>query len=177
MGTHYENYQIEDCKYSSYPVSDSDTAVVIISWKQGRRINEYTWSINSLDLVLGVIGGLSGIVWATLAMVFGGYESFKYQNSLIGAVYPTAPYMKKLSRDVNDGSSKAKQQLMQTVAERGKYWYNYSEYLFASILDSWCCSCFKKRDCYKRRVKRLRRHEHAFEKLAEEIDVVKLLYV
>ena len=67
--------------------------------------------------------------------------------------------------------------MMKTVAERGKYWYDYSDYLFASILDSWCCSCFKKRNCYKKRVKKLRRRERASEKLAEEIDVVKLLYV
>lgn len=50
----------------------------MLAFKQSRRVNEYTWSINSLDLVLGVIGGLSGIVWAVLAMLFGGYEAFKY---------------------------------------------------------------------------------------------------
>ena len=110
-------------------------------------------------------------------MVFGGYEAFKYQNSLIGAVYPTAPKMKKLSRDEIEGQHKAKSQMMQTVAERGKYWYDYSEYLCAQILVSWCCSCFKKCDCVKRRAKRLKRHERAYEKLTDEIDIVKLLYV
>jgi len=49
------------------------------------------WSINSLDLVLGLVGGLSGIVWGFLLLVFGGYESFKLENSLIGSVYPTSP--------------------------------------------------------------------------------------
>ena len=79
------------------------TTSVFLSWKQGRRINEFTWSINSLDLVLGVIGGLSGIVWAVLAMALGGYEAFKYQNSLIGAVYPTAPKIQKVSKDDTNG--------------------------------------------------------------------------
>ena len=80
LGTHYDNYEIDAVKFSSYPVStaEADTAVVAIAWKQGRKVNEFTWSINSLDLVLGVIGGLSGIVWAVLAMIFGGYEAFKY---------------------------------------------------------------------------------------------------
>ena len=41
--------------------------------------------------MLGLVGGLSGILWSGLFLVFGGYESFKLDNSLIGAVYPTSP--------------------------------------------------------------------------------------
>ena len=67
--------------------------------------------------------------------------------------------------------------MMQTVAERGKYWYSYSEYLLASLLVSYCCTCFKDHSCIKRRSKRLKRHKYAYEKLANEIDIVKLLYV
>ena len=44
-----------------------------------------------------MVGGLSGIIWGSLMLVFGGYESFKFENSLISAVYPTAP-----SQDPND---------------------------------------------------------------------------
>lgn len=94
LGQNIDNYDVQDRLFESYPPQASAgefTTAVILNWKQGRRINEFTWSINSLDLVLGVIGGLSGIVWAVLAMALSGYEAFKYQNSLIGAVYPTAP--------------------------------------------------------------------------------------
>ena len=77
-------------------------------YKQSRRVNELSWSINSLDLVLGVIGGLSGLIWSLLAMVFGGYESFKYQNSLISAVYPTGPST-QLMKEEPIGHVKAKQ--------------------------------------------------------------------
>ena len=94
LGHQFNNYDVQDRFFESYPPEASSGEVstsVFLNWKQGRRINEFTWSINSLDLVLGVIGGLSGIVWAVLAMALGGYEAFKYQNSLIGAVYPTAP--------------------------------------------------------------------------------------
>ena len=41
--------------------------------------------------MLGLVGGLSGILWSGLFLVFGGYESFKLDNSLIGAVYQTSP--------------------------------------------------------------------------------------
>ena len=107
-------------------------------------------------------------------MIFGGYEAFKYQNSLISAVYPTAP---EANADVASGSSLAKHQLMQTVAQRGKYWYTYSEYLWASLLSSWCCCMFKNRKCSKRLIRRLQRHSEAYDKLVEEVDIVKLLYV
>jgi len=103
------------------------------------------WSRVSLDIVLGLVGGLSGIVWGVLNLVFGGYETFKLENSLIGAVYPTSP------QDFSDGhggelpldANKAKKQMMRTVAERGKYFYNYSEYLTTSLLGCFCC-CFKR---------------------------------
>ena len=64
---------------------------MIITWYQSRVVDEVSWSINSLDLVLGLVGGVCGIVWSGLAMVLGGYETFKLENSLIGAVYPTSP--------------------------------------------------------------------------------------
>ena len=50
----------------------------------------FEWSINSLDIVLGLVGGLAGVIWPMLAMVFGGYETFKFENSLIGSIYPTS---------------------------------------------------------------------------------------
>ena len=49
------------------------------------------YKVVSLDGVLGLVGGLSSIVWGFLSIVFGHYESFKYQSSLIGAVYPVSP--------------------------------------------------------------------------------------
>ena len=52
---------------------------------------EEEWAIQSLFATLGLIGGLSGIIWGTLEVCFGGYGSFKFENSLIAAVYPTSP--------------------------------------------------------------------------------------
>ena len=39
------------------------------------------------------------------------------------------------------------------------------------------CCCFKRRNCVKRRADRLKRHNDASDKLKNEIDIVKLLYV
>ena len=42
-------------------------------------------------MVLGLVGGLGSILWGTLFFLFGGYEEFKLNNSLIGHVYPISP--------------------------------------------------------------------------------------
>ena len=132
-----------------------------------------TWAINSLDLVLGLVGGLSGILWSGLFLVFGGYETFKLENSLIGAVYPTSPN----NNEPCESEQEAKHEMMKTVAERGKYFYNYSEYLLACFIKTFCSCCCRSTNCYKRRQKRLERHQEASERLNNEIDIIKLLYV
>ena len=45
-----------------------------------------------MDIVVGLVGGVAGVVWATLNYALGDYEQFKYENSLVGAIYPTSPY-------------------------------------------------------------------------------------
>lgn len=63
-----------------------------------------------------------------------------------------------------------------TVAERGKYWYNYTDYLSVICLSSFCCCLVSKREWFQRRIKRLKRHQDASERLSKEIDIVKILY-
>ena len=74
-------------------------------------------AIASLDLVLGLVGGLSGIIWGVLALVFGGYESFKFENSLIASIYPTSPqdFSDVDGSDIPSDERKAKLAMMQTV--------------------------------------------------------------
>ena len=70
----------------------------------------------------------------------------------------------------------AKRVMFTTVAERGKYWYDYSEYLSVTCLSSFCCCLVSKSDWFQRRMKRLKRHQEASERLGKEIDIVKILY-
>ena len=62
------------------------------------------WIIYSLDYLLGLVGGLSSIVWGFLLIVFGSYESFKLENSLIGQIYETRPQI-NIDLDGNDDRS------------------------------------------------------------------------
>ena len=49
------------------------------------------WAITSLDLILGLVGGFTSIIWLLLSIVIGPYEDFRFNNSLIGSIYPTSP--------------------------------------------------------------------------------------
>ena len=53
---------------------------------------QYTnvWSIQSLDIVIGLVGGVSAVVWAVLDKLLGDYEKFMYENSIVGSIYPTS---------------------------------------------------------------------------------------
>ena len=73
--------------------ASANTIAYTCSYTQSRKQVNQQWSINSLDIVLGLVGGLAGIVWGLMALVFGPYEAFKLENSMISAVYPTAPDM------------------------------------------------------------------------------------
>ena len=149
-----------------------------VNYLQDRVQHQYTWKIKSIDLALATFGGLSTIVWASLAVVLGNYETFKFENSLISRIYPTSPQdLDNGNDDMQPNERKAKHTMMKTVAERGRYWYGYSEYLCTSFLSSCCCCLCKKSPWYNRRLDRLKRHQEAAHKLVDEIDIVKLLYV
>ena len=125
------------------------------------------------------MGGLASIIWAALGYFMGDYEQFKYKNSVIGSIYQTSPLD-------NDGSSEdlkfddkrqAKHAMMRTVAERGKYFYNYSEYLCSGFLRTFCSCCCSSKNWYKQRIRKLERHDAATKRLDNEIDIIKFIYV
>ena len=121
------------------------------------------------------MGGFFGIIWSTLGLLFGGYELFKLENSLIRAVYRTSPESARANfsngkSEIND-ELKAKQAMMQTVAQQGKCYYSYPDYCIAIIMRALCCCC-RHKGCMGRRMKKLERHETASSRLAHEIDVV-----
>ena len=62
-----------------------------IVYSQSKVQNKVVWRVNSLDLVLGLVGGFVGLIWVSLSIVCKNYQEFKQTNSLISSVYPTAP--------------------------------------------------------------------------------------
>jgi len=179
FGKSFETYKVEDSESRFVP--GAKYAELDIIYSQATVTYTQEWAIESIDIVLGLVGGFSGILWSVLAMLFGGYETFKLENSLIGAVYPTAPSSQggDDGDEAFEGEQMARESLMKVVAERGKYFYNYTDYMLSSLLRCFTCCCTgqqrKPGGWLALRLQKLERHETASERLAQEIDIVKLL--
>ena len=99
--------------------------------------------------MLGLVGGVSGVVWAVFAFTIGDFESFRFENALIGSIYPTSPFQSNsedphnLSASTINSEKEAKNEMMRTVAERGKYFYSYFESRITSVLYLFCNCCLK----------------------------------
>ena len=66
--------------------------------------------------------------------------------------------------------------MIKTVAERGKYFYEFSEHLSTLLLKYLCCCLVSRKPWFIRRIKREKRHAEARKRLAKEIDIVEMLY-
>ena len=55
--------------------------------EQSRETGTITWTVKSLNMVVGQIGGYVVLIWLIINFLFDGYESFKFTNSVIGRVY------------------------------------------------------------------------------------------
>ena len=53
---------------------------------------ETQWTIDSIDLILGFIGGMAGVIWAILAFMLGSYQNFAFENSMIQNFYSVGKY-------------------------------------------------------------------------------------
>ena len=48
-------------------------------------------TVDSLDLILGLLGGYAAILWGVITYCLSGYESFKFNNSVLGTIYSASP--------------------------------------------------------------------------------------
>ena len=58
---------------------------------QDRSVVSQTMTVESLDVVIGQIGGYTTLLWIVINFIFSGYENFKFTNSLISKVYACTP--------------------------------------------------------------------------------------
>ena len=123
---------------------------------QDREYVQSRWTITSFDIVLAAIGGFMGVVWDSLGITLGGYETFRFNSALIGEIYRTS------SSSVYSSKPKSKEEAMTDLNEHletsSRYKYRYSEYACSKCIISFCC-CFKSARCFLWREKRFKRHE------------------
>ena len=53
--------------------------------------NEVVWSRQSLDLILGLVGGFVGLIWTVAGWLLSDYQDFAFQKDIIAAIYPVSP--------------------------------------------------------------------------------------
>ena len=68
---------------------NNDRKVLVIDYVQSRKATEQEYAINSLDLILGFVGGLSAVIFYLMELVLGNFEDFKVHNMLLGSFYGT----------------------------------------------------------------------------------------
>ena len=137
-------YEVVRGQYSTQAfVKDSQESVVIYEYKvlKSQQYKRIIWSMQSLDVTLGLVGGIVSIVWLMLETSISPYESFKFKQSLIKSVYPTAPKLDELDQDDDASRGKANKQLEQTISNRGLFRYTYWDYNFTWFLKTFCCCC------------------------------------
>lgn len=173
LGTFLVQYKVNDSQRNIVSNYDNDSSIFVAEIVQSRKKTNINWSINSLDLVFSLVGGFTTIIWALLAIIIAPYEDFKFNASLIGSIYPTSPQRDEDEPPISS-RLKANETLQGTVIERGKFFYEFSEYNWTWILASLFC-CFLSKDSlwWKKRMFKYKRYEQAVERLSEEIDILK----
>ena len=136
---------------------------------QDRQYFEVTWTVTSIDILLGLIGGFVSLIWSLLGYFLGGYENFRFQQELISEVYSTTDNQRMKRDREPDNYDDARKDLTHSLESKALYDYFYLDYLAASLMKCFCC-CFSKRKCYRKRIKKLQRHEFAQEQLTAETD-------
>ena len=160
-------------KHSHFSVPSPISSEINITFKQAKTVHEQEFSIESLDVMLGLIGGYTALLWGVLGYCMNGYEGFKYNNSVIGAIYnayPTGGPGKEPAASFDE----AAEFMERDVQTGGKFDYGYMEYWRAWVL-SICCCCCRSCRCCKTSIKRFENYEDAREKFKDELDVTRIL--
>ena len=96
-----------------------------------------------------MIGGFIGLIWDLFGASMGGYQSFRFNSSLISEIYSTTDKSRMRSDNLPTDTEAAIDDLHQSIETKQRYMYFYREYLIASILKCLCSCCCKQKACYK----------------------------
>jgi len=121
--------------------------------------------------VLGLVGGLSGIIWSLLELCLKSYDNFTLEKNVFEDVYGTSP---------DDGSApsndkEAKLALARTVVKQSTYSYSYFEYWLTKYVKLLLGPCCRGKRAFDRRVDRFTRHKEASDRLSGEMDIARVV--
>ena len=148
FGKDCETYILTDTEAFPFEAKSPIIPIFTQILLQDRSYLVTTWSVQSLDIVLGLIGGFVGLIWDLLGYSLGGYESFKFSTALISEIYSTTDKSRMMKDSVPDNHADACTDLKKGLETQARYEYSYREY-FCSwlLLKPLCCfkSCLRKR--------------------------------
>lgn len=119
---------------------------------QSRKWNEVVWSIDSLDIILGLVGGFTSIIWSLLGFIMAPYEQFRYHVTLIRSLYSTSSGHRKAERLRANTYRAAKEHMESTISEdTDKFSYTFTSYWVTWLVSACfpCCLCQKMGCCMR----------------------------
>ena len=93
LGDVYETYQPDTKQPNLVNVYPANAVFdkFLINFSLSRSQFKSKWTVKSLNLVLGQIGGYTALLWMVITFVMTGFEGHKYTNSLISKIYVSTP--------------------------------------------------------------------------------------
>jgi hypothetical protein len=80
MKPYYYNECLSEGNYWACPLFE-------VSFQVDNSMVTVEYDIVTLDMILGIIGGLSGLIWQFNGLLIGDYEEFKKNMSLLKSFY------------------------------------------------------------------------------------------
>ena len=143
-----------------------------IAFFQGRDFAKTKWTVRSLNLVLGQLGGYTSLIWMVTNFLMSGFEAHRFRTSLVSQIYLCTP--EGPDRDVSDTKEQSDIVLKQTLGSKTVFHYPYREAWWMWLLST-CLCCFKNMQCYKRRKDRQKLFDDANARLNKELNLHTLL--
>ena len=130
LGLWLDSYKVNSQQTNTLSNIDNKRDFFQCEIVQSREQVTYQWSQATFDLILGLVGGFTSLIWAFLGCMIQPFEDFKFQSTLIGEMYSTSPQpdqydRKNPSNPEIQTPEAARNHLFNTVIEKGKFYYPY----------------------------------------------------
>jgi len=91
LNTSQRDYKFYSSKFDSYTqyVTQNDTSYGFYGFavSKNQQKSETTFTVNTFDSFLALVGGYAGIITFLIALVMDGYQEFSYERSLVRILY------------------------------------------------------------------------------------------
>ena len=156
---HLFTYTIESLS-SSIDIDPQDQSIFDVDFLQAKKQNHILWTRITLDVLLGLVGGVTSILWSAFGKIIAPYQNFESQAQLIRGIYPTQPKI-NVEKEVSS-REEAHEALVGTVIERDRFSYSFCEFFTTQLFKTFLCFCIcKSSNFWKQRLFKYDRYKKA----------------